>query len=202
MRSWLVLVLMCAAAAAITGCSQSITNKDSQGQEIICLGDSITEGVGAGAGEDYPSILGKKLAVEVINAGIRGETTRDGLKRIERDVLQKNPRLVIIEFGANDFFLKIPQEETFKNIDKMIALVQNKGSMAAVAAIKIGILSDGYYAGYKEVAQKRKALLIPDILKGVFDHPEYKFDEIHPNAQGYKLVAERIYQYIKPLMGR
>ena len=73
------------------------------GQTIICFGDSLTEGVGAESGEDYPSVLSRELGLPVINAGQRGDTTAEALARISDAVLSKNPRLVIVLLGGNDF---------------------------------------------------------------------------------------------------
>jgi lysophospholipase L1-like esterase len=80
-----------------------IRNIRSPGETIICFGDSLTEGVGAGEGEDYPSVLSRQLASPVVNAGRRGDTTADALQRLSDTVLIKNPRLVILLLGGNDF---------------------------------------------------------------------------------------------------
>ena len=170
------------------------------GKNIICFGDSITEGVGAGQGEDYPSVLSAKLNRPVINAGVSGDTTRRALARLEKDVLENNPGLVIVEFGANDFFQKIPSEEIFQNLDKMVETLQGHNVMVVLAAIRVGLFVDEYYDGFKKVALKRKALLIPDIMKGIFGNPDLKSDELHPNAKGYAIIAEKVYKSIAPLI--
>lgn len=120
----------------LVGCAPSIANLDSKGKTIICFGNSITEGVGASEGNDFPSLLAKKIGRPVINAGKGGETTFDALKRIEEDVLQKHPKLVIVELGGNDYLQKIPQSETFKNLDEMTRRIQAQGAMVVLAEIK------------------------------------------------------------------
>ena len=192
---FLSLVLLISA-----GCSSPVANTDSAGETIVCFGDSITAGYGAGPNESYPALLGLKVKEEVINAGVSGETTTAGRNRIEKDVLSHNPRIVIVEFGGNDFLYQVPREETFRNIDQIIEMIQSHGAMVVLATVKTGIFTDAYSQRFKEIARKRKALWIPDIMRGIFDHPEFKSDEIHPNAEGYRMIAQRIYKEIKPLL--
>jgi len=113
----------------LISCSKApeVRNLDSRGSNIICLGDSLTSGVVAEPGQDYPSLLSGHLNKKVINAGVSGDTTRDALKRIKKDVMEQNPRMVIIILGGNDFLQKLPKEETFQNLEKMVDLVQSGG---------------------------------------------------------------------------
>ena len=185
---------------ALPGCSTPIANLDSSGKNVICFGNSITAGTGAGPGEDYPSILQKKISLPVINAGVPGETTRDALRRIQDDVLSKNPKIVIVEFGGNDYLKKIPREETFRNLEDMVVQIQNSGAVVAIATIRTGLFYDLYAKGFKRIARKRKALLVPDIMRDIFNNPSLKSDYIHPNAQGYKLMAQKIYEHIEPII--
>lgn len=184
----------------ISGCGQRIANQNSKGEAIICFGNSLTEGVGADPGGDFPSLLAKKVKYPVINAGKKGETTRDALRRLNQDVLAKNPKLVIVEFGSNDFLQKIPQEETFKNLDDIVAALTHGGAMVVLVEVRIGLFFDEYYSGFKMIARRRGALLVTNILSGIFNNPNLKSDNLHPNAQGYSLIAERLYRAIAPLL--
>ena len=166
----------------------------------MCFGDSITEGYGASPQESYPVLLGQKVKEKVINAGRKGETSADGLKRIDKDVFSQNPRIVLVEFGGNDFLREVPRDETFRNIDQMIELIQSHGAIVVLVTVKTGIFSDVYTEGFKEIARRRQALLIPDVLEGIMTSPQFKSDEIHPNAKGYSMIAGRIYKEIKPLL--
>jgi len=182
------------------GCQPKIANLESKGKDIICFGDSITKGEGAIEGNDYPSLLSKKLNMRVINAGVNGDTTREALNRIDRDVLEYDPRLVIIEFSGNDFLQGISKKETFDNLDKMVVMIQQKQAMVVLVEVAAGHFGDEYLDGFKQIAMKRQALLIPNILKGIFINSALKSDEIHPNDAGYRLIAERIYEEIEPLL--
>jgi len=182
------------------GCQSKITNQDSKGKTIVCFGDSITEGFGSDKNKTYPDFLQKLLGMKVINSGISSNTTRDALVRIERDVLQYNPKLVIVQFHANDFFQKIPKEETFNNLEQIVDKIQNSGAMVVLVEIKVGLMSDKYLKGFKRLAKEKKALLITNIMKGILIKSKLKYDGFHPNSKGYKLIAERIHKKISHLL--
>ena len=177
-----------------------VRNLDSQGQSVICFGDSLTEGVGAGKGEDYPSILARQLTYPIINAGRPGDTSVDGLARLERDVLSQNPRLVIVLLGGNDFLRQLPLSDTKKNIEEIVKRVQGSGAMVALVGIRLGLFTDEYGPAYEEIAKKNGAVFIPEILKGILSDPQLRSDSIHPNAAGYQLIAQRILERIRPLL--
>ena len=138
--------------------------------------------------------------MEVINAGINGDTTEEALKRVETEVLAYNPRLVIIELSANDFLQGLAQQKTFENLDKMVLMIQHRYAMVVLVEVAAGTFANQYLAGFKQLAKKRRALLVPNILEGIFTNPSLKSDEIHPNDAGYRLIADRIYKKIMPLL--
>lgn len=177
-----------------------VRNLHSQGENIICFGDSLTEGVGAAKGEDYPSGLARQLRYQVINAGRRGDTTADALSRLDQDVLGQNPRLVIVLLGGNDFLRQVPLSETRKNLEEIVQRIQERGAMAVLVGVRLGLFTDEYGPVYKEIAKKHGALFIPEVLKGILSDPKSKSDSIHPNAAGYQLMAERILKQVKPLL--
>jgi len=189
-----VLVLVLVASCA----KPEIKNLDSKGSTIICFGDSITFGYGAGPKEDYPYALAKLLKLPVINAGVDGDTTFAALGRLESDVLAKNPRLVIVEFCGNDFLKKIPKEDTVKNLSKIIDRIQDRGTMVALVDISAGMFLQEYRAAFKRLAVKKKAIFIPAVLSKIITNPAMKSDFFHPNGRGYQLVARRIHRAISP----
>ena len=104
--------------------SYPITNAKPTGTHIIAFGDSLTEGKGAGKKRAYPAILSEKLGVPIFNQGISGNTTEDGLKRLKRDVLDHDPKIVLMGLGGNDFLHKRDKDATFDNLRQMIKAVQ------------------------------------------------------------------------------
>ncbi|MDE2028133.1 MAG: arylesterase [Candidatus Omnitrophica bacterium] len=181
----------------LTGCQPTIANRDSSGTTVVCFGDSLTAGYGAAAGHDYPSLLAQKIALPVINAGVSGNTTADALARLDTDVLSHNPKMVIITLGANDFFQNLPEKETLANMKKIIEAIKSHGAMVVWAEVRMGLWWDPYLKDFKGLAQREHILLIPNILRGIIDNPALKYDQIHPNDEGYKIMAKRIYNYIK-----
>ena len=183
------------------GCAKKeIANIDSQGENIICLGDSITFGYGVAPGEDYPTLLSPMLSRPVINAGVDGDTSVDALKRIDADVLSKNPVLVIIEFGGNDFIKKIPLAETVENVREIASKVQAQGGMVAIADISAGMFLKDYRSAFSRLAKEKQAIFIPGVLSGIITNPNLKSDFMHPNSEGYRIVAQRIYRVIAPYL--
>ena len=182
----------------IIGCSWGVRNLNFQGKAIICFGGSITYGVGVPKGKDYPSALSDTLKRKVVNAGISGDTTKGALARIEKDVLRKDPYLVIIEFGGNDFLNKIPLKDTLNNLERIAARIQKKGAIAAVCDTSVDYFMRGYREHFESIVKNSKGIFIPGILDDIFNNPELKSDYIHPNQKGYEIVARKVYRAVKP----
>ena len=178
----------------------AIRNLRSSGDAIVCLGDSLTEGVGAGSGEDYPSVLSREIGAAVINAGQRGDTTDQALARLPDAVLSKNPRLVIVFLGGNDFLRQRPRAESRRNLAEIVRRVQAQGAMVAIVGMKLGLFTDEFAAIYEDTAKELGALYIPQVTKSILSDANLKSDPIHPNGAGYRLIAERIAAKIKPLL--
>jgi acyl-CoA thioesterase-1 len=196
LKSLLVIFLI-----ILCGCAKpEIRNLNAKGENIICFGDSITFGYGANPGEDYPAILSQMVKFPVINAGVDGDTSFEALERLEKDVLDQNPRLVIVEFCGNDFLKKIPKEDTVKNLAVIIERIQQKGAMVALVDISSGMFFQEYRRVFKKLAAEKKAILIPLLLNRIITNPAMKSDFFHPNARGYQLIAKRIYQAIAPYL--
>jgi acyl-CoA thioesterase-1 len=195
---WLVAFM-----SFVSGCvDRNVKNIGAEGKVIICFGDSITFGSGSKKGEDFPSVLAKMAIRQVINAGIEGDVTATALKRLDSDVLDREPFLVIIEFGGNDFLNKIPLEETAKNIETMIQILQKKGIMVAVFDIGTNMVMSEYGAEYKRLCKQYGAIFIPQVLEGIMNEPALKSDVMHPNAKGYKIVAHRVFRAILPYLNQ
>jgi len=191
---WFVTCLGCA--------KREIRNIDSRGTKIICFGDSITFGYGAQTQESYPVVLSKMIQIPVINAGIDGDTTTEALRRFDSDVLERDPLLVIIEFGGNDFLRKIPKTVTVNNTKEMVERAQAKGAMVAIVDISAGMFLGEYHTAFYNLAKESGAIFIPHILSSIITNPHLKSDFLHPNAEGYKIVTQRIYRGILPFLNQ
>jgi lysophospholipase L1-like esterase len=176
-----------------------VKNLTSTSEAIICLGDSLTEGVGAKPGEDYPSVLSRELVFPVLNLGRRGDTTAQALARLP-EVLERNPRLVIVLLGGNDFLRQVPRSETKKNLAEVVRRIQDHGAMVAIAGMRLGIFTDEFSPIYEATAKQLGAYYMPQVMSGILTDPQLKSDPIHPNAAGYRLLGQRIAEKLKPLL--
>ena len=179
--------------------SPVIKNYPPKGATVVAFGDSLTEGVGSTAGNDYPSVLSRLIGEPIINMGVSGNTSAQGLARIE-DVISKDPKIVLVLFGGNDFLRRISTEETFKNIDSMVVQLQNSGALVVLLGVKGGIVLDGYEDYFEDIAKNRGALYVPNVLSGFFGKKEYMSDGIHPNDAGYRKIAEKVYSAMKDVL--
>ncbi len=199
----LVIALFGFCFVVLSACAKKeIKNIDSRGKNIICFGDSVTFGYGAEPGGDYPSALAKMTNTSVINAGIDGDTSTEALKRLKSDVLDREPLMVIVEFGGNDFLRKIPEEVTLNNIKAMIDTIQAEGAMVAVVDISAGMLLRQYHSPFYNLAREKGAIFIPSLLTGIITNPRLKSDFIHPNTNGYNVIAQRVYRIITPYLNQ
>jgi len=198
-RQVLLILFLCVGTLSICSCAKNkVKNADSAGSEIICFGDSITLGYGVEKGQDYPSLLAKMVDVSVINSGVDGDSTVEGMKRIKEEVLDKNPMLVLIEFGGNDFLKKVPKETTLENLRLMIDMCHEKGAMVALVDISAGMFFKEYRGEYAKIARQKDIIFIPEVLNGIITNPMLKSDFFHPNVKGYQVVCNRIYKKIEP----
>jgi acyl-CoA thioesterase-1 len=174
--------------------------KPTAGGQIIAFGDSLVEGAGATPGHDFVSVLSERLDVPIVNAGRGGDTTASALSRLESDVLTRNPRVVIVLLGGNDFLRRVPQEETFRNLDTIVTRIRSQGAAVLLLAINPGLFSSSYGDAYEEVARRTLAGLVPDVLDGITGHGDRTSDAIHPNDAGYALIADRVEPALRDLV--
>jgi lysophospholipase L1-like esterase len=204
-RKFLTIGAAFCAFMFLNGCVDSrVTNVDSRGRSIICFGDSLTIGYGVETAHSYPSVMAKLVltGVPVINAGIEGDRTEEALKRFKTDVLEKDPFLVIIEFGANDFFTRVPLADTLNNLQVMMRLLQENKVMVALVDISTPFVMEEYSKPYRQLAKQYGAIFVPQVLEGIITEPSLKSDFMHPNAAGYKIIAHRVYRAVLPYLNR
>lgn len=197
----IIIIVLGIVAVALTAFfifkkSPTITNYPSQGKTIVAFGDSLVEGTGATPGHDFPSLLSQLINQPIINMGVSGNTSAQGLVRADA-VNALDPKVVLVLFGGNDFLRKVPIAETFKNIDDIVVKIQDGGAVVLLLGIQGGILSDQYDEYFQEIAKKRGTLYVPNVLGGLIGHNEFMSDAIHPNDAGYKKIADKILPILK-----
>jgi len=177
---------------------------------LVCFGDSLTAGFGTEPGEAYPERLQALLDAQgyryrVVNAGISGETTKDGLERIKR-VIARHPQIVVLEFGGNDGLRGLPLEQTKTNLASMIEQLQASGVEVALAGITLPPEYGPDYiakinAIYPALARQYHLRLLPFLLKDVYNVPgDMQDDGHHATAKGNKQVAVTVEKLIQPML--
>lgn len=179
-----------------------VKNLDSRGSAVIAFGDSLTAGYGAGEGEDWPSRVSAATKIEVVNAGVSGDTTDSALRRLEDDVLSRNPRIVIVGLGGNDFLRGTPLPATEANLRSIVRNIHAQGAMVILLGFRFPSFGANYEAMYERVAEEEGCLLVEGTLKGILTDPKLRSDQIHPNARGYALMAERIAGPLRKLVAK
>ena len=160
---------------------------------IVVFGDSLASGVGSREIKGgFATRLSQRLNVEIVNKGVSGNTTADGLKRIESDVLNLNPKIVIISLGGNDYLRKVPQDQTEENLNEIIRKVHEKQATVILLGIKTGIISDDSKKMFERIVAKHRPAYVPNLLGGILLKADLMSDAIHPNDKGYDKVADKI----------
>jgi len=168
-----------------------------QDSVILAFGDSLTRGTGAAKEQSYPAVLGQMLGQNIINLGVPGEVTSRGLERLPAVLDEYNPNLVLLCHGGNDFLRRHNQDETIRNLRRMIGLIREKGA----DVILIGVPKLGFGLDvpkfYTTIAEDNQIPYEGDILLDLLGDNDMKSDSIHPNATGYRLMAEAVYDVIE-----
>ena len=196
---WRTILPLLLASLLLTACGgpEPVTLR---GDNIICFGDSLTFGTGAPRDKSYPAQLAEMIGQPVINSGIPGDTTDRALRRLERDVLSKSPRIVLITLGGNDLKNGVDKKTAFKNLKDIVDTIQARGALVVFGGIRLLFWDRGYEEEYEKLAAETGALLVPDILGGLMGHEELMHDTIHPNGAGYKIMAQKFYTRIEPYL--
>ena len=164
-----------------------------QSDKILAFGDSLTYGYGATTQESYPAVLGAMTGLEIINAGINGETSSEGLRRLPALLGDTHITHMILCFGGNDILQKLSRTQLKQNLRQMIKIAKSRGVKVLLISVPdIGILGLSALDLYEEVADETDTPLLSGVLAEILSDPRLKGDQVHPNAEGYRVLAERI----------
>ena len=197
----LVLQLVAGAVSAPSAASERI---------IVAFGDSLTAGLGVPGDRTYPARLGERLRQEgygykVVNAGVSGDTTAGGLRRVDW-ALRLKPEIVILELGVNDALRGQKLTSVRANLEQIVTRFQAAGAQVLVAGMRLPPnygtpYAEDFYHLFGEVARARNAPHVPFFLEGVGAIPRLNQpDGIHPTAEGYGIVVDNLWPYLMPLL--
>jgi acyl-CoA thioesterase-1 len=224
----IALACACATLAALTACAPGEPSVDSTASSavdsaprardttgvVLFLGTSLTAGYGIGAEHAYPALIQQKLdaagyRLRVVNAGISGETSAGGLRRIDWS-LQQPVRVLVLELGANDGLRGLSISSLRENLSEIIERTRKRYPDAAIVIAGMeappnlgGAYTNEFRDVFRELADEYDAALVPFLLEGVAAVPELNQDDgIHPNAEGQKRIAENVWKVLQPVIGQ
>ena len=193
--SRLFLVLVVALAA---GCGDKPKLSRLPGDAVVlAFGDSLTYGTGANENESYPAQLARMTGRHVAREGVPGEVSAAGLARLPAALDEHRPRLLILCHGGNDFLRRLPKDQAAQNLRAMIRLARERG----VDVLLIGTPEIGFTLSppdfYAEIAKEFRIPYEGEALTKILRNGELKSDQVHPNARGYRLMAERVAELLR-----
>jgi acyl-CoA thioesterase-1 len=190
-RLWLALGLALLAALAACGRSPQLAPL-APDAVVLAFGDSLTHGTGASDAQSYPAQLEQLIGRRVVRAGVPGEVSAAALARLPAALEAAAPKLLILCIGGNDFLRNLSTSAAAQNVRAMVRLARDRG----IDVVLIGTPEKGILltppAFYAEIAEAFDVPYEGKVIGQVLRDSALKSDPIHPNAQGYRLIAERI----------
>ena len=175
------------------------------GQTVLAFGDSVTHGTGAGPGEDWPTLLAAATGWQMVNAGVPGDTAQAAQARLPALLAQHRPALVIIEIGGNDFLRRRTSADVKADVRGLIQAAKASGAqvvLVAVPALSLMAAVAGRPSDaplYAELADEEQVALVPEVFSRVLGDAALRTDPVHPNAAGYREMAQGLHQRLKAL---
>jgi acyl-CoA thioesterase-1 len=189
----IALLLTIVASSCLLSCSSDAKLPRLDGDAVIlAFGDSLTFGTGAAPTESYPAVLEWLISRQVVNAGVPGEVTAQGLSRLPMVLEKEKPAILFLCHGGNDLLRRLNLQQTANNLRAMIRLAQERGVAVVMIAVPSPGLSLSLPSFYREIASEMKILIEENTLTTVLSDGALKSDYIHPNAAGYRRLAESI----------
>ncbi len=167
------------------------------GDTIVAFGDSLTHGTGTSMETAYPAVLSRLISRTVINAGVPGETTSEGLERLPEILEEHHPKLVLLCLGSNDMLKRQDNGQTESNLRAMIQSIRAKGANVMLIGVPEPKLFSGPPELYEKLAEEFGLPYEGEIFNEVLKDNRLKSDPIHANAEGYRVVAERLAELLK-----
>lgn len=182
----------------LTGCdSHPAIRPLAPGATVLAFGDSLTHGNGANAEQSYPTVLAELLSARVVNAGVPGEVSAAGRRRLPGVLEEVQPQLVILIHGGNDFLRRLDLNQTRDNLRGMIESCRRQGAdviLAGVPQLGLFLKPAPFYA---ELAEEYRLPYLDDTLSAILKDNALKSDSIHPNAAGYRKLARALAELIR-----
>ena len=193
-----IACLLALSLLAVGGCGkQPRLQPLSPDAVVLAFGDSLTYGTGADERDSYPAQLALLIGRKVARAGVPGEISGDGLARLPEALDEHQPRLLILCHGGNDFLRRLSKQQVTANVRAMIRLARERGIDVVLVGTPEPGLAVSAPAFYAEIAQEMRVPYEDGVIGQILRDATLKSDPIHPNARGYRLIAERLAGLLK-----
>ena len=164
---------------------------------VLAFGDSLTYGTGAAKDESYPAVLARETGLDVVNAGVPGEVSADGLARLPEALDESQPKLLILCHGGNDFLRKMDDGVAANNVRAMIALAKSRGIPVVLLATPKPGIPPSVPKFYGDIAAQERVAFEDAVMKQVLFDNALKSDLVHPNAKGYAAIAAALEKLLR-----
>jgi lysophospholipase L1-like esterase len=191
------IFLVCLLAIAGCGGNYPKVGKLDANATLLAFGDSLTFGTGAGEADSYPAVLGQLIDRKVVRSGVPGEVSEEGLARLPEVLDEVQPGLLILCHGGNDFLRKMDDAKAAENVRAMVKMARDRGIAVVILATPkpgFGIAMPKFYS---EIGQEFGIPVEVAVLESVLTDKSLKSDLVHPNAQGYRKIAEALAKVLK-----
>jgi lysophospholipase L1-like esterase len=187
------------AAFLLGGCGERVPRVPAVGPDevIVAFGDSLTYGTGAAESESYPAVLTQLIGRKVVRSGVPGEVTAQGLARLPQVIAEHSPALMIVCLGGNDMLRRGDEAQIKTNLAAIIRTIRGRGISVVLVGVPKPSLITSAPAFYAELAKEFDIPYEGKVVTDVMYQLELKADPIHPNAKGYRRMAEAIAQLLK-----
>ena len=192
-----LLFLLLAAAVAACGGSGPAMDKLADDAVVLAFGDSLTYGTGAAREDSYPAQLERGIRRKVVNAGVPGETSAAGLERLAEVLDEVKPAMLILCHGGNDFLRKMDEARAASNVRAMIAMAREKEIAVVLLATPKPTLPPSVPAFYRQIAEEAGVPFEEAVMRKVLTDRDLKSDLVHPNAEGYRLIARTVEKMLR-----
>jgi lysophospholipase L1-like esterase len=196
-RAFLLLAILWAATLAGCGPSYPKLPKLAPNAVVLAFGDSLTFGTGAPPPEAYPAQLERMIGRKVVAAGVPGEISAEGLERLPRAIEESSPALLVLCHGGNDFLRKMGDDGAAANVRAMARLAQEKGIAVMIVATPKPGFGVSKVKFYEDIGRELAIPVETEVLLDVLGSGKLKSDLVHPNAEGYRRIAEAVAKVLK-----
>jgi acyl-CoA thioesterase-1 len=202
LRNILLIILVIAIAGVVYIFAKrppDIRNYPPKDGPIVALGDSLAYGTGSTVKGGFVTMLSNLIKEPIENYGVPGDTAGMGLERLN-DVIRRHPRIALVLLGGNDFLDHVDKATTFASLRQIVTKLQADGAVVIILGIRGGVINDPFADSFASLAKETKSAYVPDVLAGLIGDERLMADAIHPNDEGYKLIARKVYPVLSGLL--